>query len=65
MEELKPCPFCGGRAKINSRPTSLYCEGRAYQVQCTFCGATIPEFWNQESVIKAWNRRESEDNNNE
>ena len=37
MNELKPCPFCGGKAKI----ISSIQDGRVYMwVQCTFCNAS-------------------------
>lgn len=64
MNELKPCPFCGSFAEMCSRFVSSYCEKWAYQVKCTYCGASIPEFWNREAEVKAWNRRaESEESN--
>lgn len=37
MNELKPCPFCGGKAKIISNIQ----DGYVYMwVQCTFCNAS-------------------------
>lgn len=58
MDKLKPCPFCGSIATV-----SYYSKERAYQVKCTYCCASIPEFWNREFVVKAWNRREREKTN--
>ena len=62
MSELKPCPFCGGIARI-------YCR-EGVRVKCTKCGCETPtrndspgEWWENgktnalEMVIKEWNRR--------
>lgn len=50
MEELKPCPFCGGEAKRNDdmqRWGDVYCNG---------CGCNMLT-GNMKSAIKAWNTR--------
>ena len=54
MAELKPCPFCGGKAEI-----SLYLGN--YGVACCECpGAVINcRYQTKEEAIKAWNRRTS------
>jgi len=61
--ELKPCPFCGGKAHIVSE-TLLDEIGRFYSVKCSKCGAksgekfandTCPLFF--EEVREQWNRR--------
>ena len=57
MEKLKPCPFCGGKAKyIYSMPYNA--------VQCTKCkvfGKTIVDSYEQADgkteAIEAWNDR--------
>ena len=57
MDELKPCPFCGGKAKWRySKPCGW--------IQCKKCGATsVPvadsyeEADGKEVAIAAWNRR--------
>lgn len=71
MDELKPCPFCGGKAIEFAR------NGRRYNnwivfVKCEVCEAQTrvkracgdpdddPEFWEQgpvQAVKDAWNRR--------
>jgi len=62
MIELKPCPFCGGKARLF--------VSNGVRVLCTKCGVTT---WTAvdservgtsavEDVIEAWNRRK---NNNE
>lgn len=64
MTKLKPCPFCGGKAKIHSAVTSgiLKCP-KAY-CYCDKCLATTQSFedyeYNGEYIFKAinaWNRR--------
>ena len=70
--ELKPCPFCGGRAVI--RETKLYLD-EAIQIHCKKCSVHTPkEIFNHlhysdgeevyvtktmavEKVINKWNRR--------
>ena len=54
-EELKPCPFCGGKAEINYEripgEDKGYCHGRS--------GGTWAGSYNdaERAEIKAWNRR--------
>ena len=59
-EELKPCPFCGGKAEISvgrfdGKDTSF--------VLCTKCEArgeffvVSPKYASDEKAIEAWNRR--------
>ena len=49
--ELKPCPFCEGKAEITSYHNAVIF------VQCTDCYATFPHFDSKEEAIEAWNRR--------
>ena len=65
-EELKPCPFCGGKPWINITP--LYGALASYEVECPYCRV---KKWSEiglvddeegmetrkQSVIEAWNRR--------
>ena len=54
MAELKPCPFCGGKAKLLSR-------GGLHYVVCweKACRITPRTTWHntKEKAIEAWNRR--------
>ena len=60
MEDLKPCPFCGGEAK------AFFCDkSGTYDVQCQQCGA-LPFIGHRrgcdgmrsmDDVVAAWNRR--------
>ena len=55
MAELKPCPFCGGKANIMrfSIISGAYCF-------CMGCHVKMPNSLTREEAIEAWNRR-SED----
>lgn len=60
MDELKPCPFCGGGA-------DFYIGGSGY-IQCTHCLAMIPYRYGlpyadgKQQAIAAWNRRPAPEN---
>lgn len=59
MENLKPCPFCGGEADVNFDPDGIAdTKGRqwAYTVSCNRCCACTAVCWSGEMAIKAWNR---------
>jgi Lar family restriction alleviation protein len=49
---LKPCPFCGGKARME-RPMGT----RYYYVFCTECAARILAANVREDACKIWNRR--------
>lgn len=58
---LKPCPFCGGEAKLSgvyeimgTKAWAVYC-GRS--PQDFSCGAQITSIYSEEDAIKNWNRR--------
>lgn len=57
---LKPCPFCGGEAKMHA----AFAHGAASRVgayvECVSCGAWSKTHWGdgaQEKTAEAWNRR--------
>lgn len=55
MSELKPCPFCGGEARITFISFPF---GNRYHVCCSDCGATTgPLVASPKNAEKAWNRR--------
>lgn len=51
--ELKPCPFCGGNAKI-IQTTESYPN---YVVQCSFCGISTISCPNPKGLAEFWNKR--------
>ena len=58
MEKLKPCPFCGGPACIETKPWNIlardniiYCEG------CDSYFLLDDVFAKEEDLVEAWNRR--------
>lgn len=60
MSELKPCPFCGGEAKLRETSRDIF------RIECInpFCIAfDLHPFTSKESAIKAWNTRAYEEKN--
>lgn len=53
MEKLKPCPFCGGEARliIKYNQYLVICDGDLW------CDAKQGWFSNKSNAISAWNRR--------
>lgn len=51
MAELKPCPFCGGKARHFEGDIS------ANGVTCIKCSAKIYGYTTKGAATKAWNRR--------
>lgn len=60
LDNLKPCPFCGGRAVITAEPEAVVdTEGRrwGYTVVCNRCCATSGLTYSPDKAREAWNRR--------
>lgn len=58
MEKLKPCPFCGGEAKVFGNY-----DDSDYHVNCTNdeCGCYWVNYYKtKEEAVEAWNRRISQ-----
>lgn len=54
--ELKPCPFCGGKAVMIGEDDGMY------QVVCPDCAGTIDDFYGEKEVAaEKWNERKIED----
>ena len=60
MEELKPCPFCNGKAKVEEQTDIFF---RAFVCRCKKCGVSqpYPKYESEELAIEAWNRRVSDE----
>lgn len=43
--ELKPCPFCGGKAEFKTILTGCVNNARefGFKIRCVNCGTTIPK----------------------
>ena len=63
MAELKPCPFCGGKAELRTRKDNAKDMDRLfYRYRCEKCHATVGSWsacvnereWGAE---QKWNRR--------
>lgn len=53
MGELKPCPFCGGRAEVRHNK-----DGFSYVVcPADGCYCRTDGHLNDEAAIQSWNRR--------
>ena len=55
MSELKPCPFCGGEAKVKGGPMAQ----ETYSIWC-INSHHMNGTMNKEDLIAAWNTRASE-----
>lgn len=55
MMELKRCPFCGGRARVE--PIGRYDGCEKFKVRCVGCLAVTYNYDSYEEAVKAWNRR--------
>ena len=57
MAELKPCPFCGGEAKIRTVTIGTFKKRKFFYVKCCVCGNCTSVDREPEIVEEAWNRR--------
>lgn len=61
-KELKPCPFCGGAARLREyRTFDGLISGitTRYYVKCEACRIEVPTlgYESDSEAVKAWNRR--------
>lgn len=56
MNDLKPCPFCGGEGRVQEHIFHGYAN--TYGVVCLDCCAETRQFYcTMDEAVKAWNRR--------
>ena len=62
MDKLKPCPFCGGEAKIKVSASTLsgrvVCDACDVTMKKRFAGNKRIELLIEELICDAWNRRD-------
>lgn len=59
-EELKPCPFCGGKAEMRITVKNRIEErkrGKAHLVMCKVCRASSRAEFDENKSVEKWNRR--------
>ena len=57
MDELKPCPFCGGEAEIS---VDAFCYLNERFVKCTNC-CVRTLIGPKKEVVALWNRRANDE----
>jgi Lar family restriction alleviation protein len=65
ITDLKPCPFCGGKAELIKR---RQCLADAYSVRCKNSGCrgrTQKLVRTEQQAIEEWNRRAGNEQSNE
>ncbi len=53
-EELKPCPFCGGKMEADGIAT---CTDGTCSVECDDCGCLGPFKGSEDEARSSWNKR--------
>ena len=64
MEELKPCPFCGGKAymKTIQAKRRMFTKAKDYPyIRCVICHTSTAACFTEEEAIEAWNARVDHD----
>lgn len=54
---LKPCPFCGCKARLMSEGDP---KSSAAFVECMYCGCKSPAMIRRKTTVTRWNRRTGE-----
>lgn len=56
--ELKPCPFCGGKAEYETVSTRhVFKKYIGFYIKCTECGVSTGVELTVKEAREAWNRR--------
>ena len=59
MKDIKPCPFCGGKAFLGQYQTNFFAT--LYAVRCEDCNSVGKSCKTEEEAAEAWNRRVNND----
>ena len=62
-KNLKPCPFCGGKAAVHELETRTSSIG-GYYVICTKCLTSSNNYSTPEIAAERWNRRVKDESEN-
>ena len=57
--DIKPCPFCDGKAIIVIKTYAMPYE--TYSVECKQCGAQSQGYGSEADAAEAWNRRSNKE----
>ena len=57
MVELKPCPFCGCKARSKTHISGKWKKTNWFYVVCSACGSRTSISDVKEEAEEAWNRR--------
>lgn len=65
MTQIKPCPCCGGKPKLDSYPGSEWVGDLTYHcIRCSECYLRTCDYKSPKKAAEAWNRRVSDDGQN-
>lgn len=55
---LKPCPFCGGKARLELEFVPFGDdEANRWSVGCEDCGVGFTQLWEWDHIVYLWNER--------
>ncbi len=57
VNELKPCPFCGRKARVEQEEQEIPTDEEWYRVICDHCGGNSGWLMRPEAAIATWNAR--------
>lgn len=57
LDELLPCPFCGGKPDIYDALSDYDDEFSGYVVMCEACGCGTTAFTTKDKAVEIWQKR--------